>query len=310
MSNRRTVALLLVALGLFAALTTVTPHAQALPPSATATQIRIDAVTTPDYGVVPPTLAAPYAVVTAGVDFTVVATFLDANGTPAPLASKSTNVRITLNTANGPLVANQTVAGGATSKAFTGLRITNASTGVSLHLETTQLKTVVSGDTGTFPVNKAATASPNAANKLSVGAGGGVGTSCFPTATATTCAELQVPGGGKALLSLELCDLGPSCAANRDVVGAYVKVVGAPATMVYKCDKTACQGSGVTSYSLKVQAVAGAPAETAPACPSKGVLGDGQQFCLDYRASKRDNASDLNLVLLFVEDPRVTIPAG
>jgi hypothetical protein len=48
----------------------------------------------------------------------------------------------------------------------------------------------------------------------------------------------------------------------------------------------------------------------APACPSKGVIGEGQPHCVDYRASKRDNAGDLNLVLLFFEDPRVTIPAG
>ena len=80
--------------------------------------------------------------------------------------------------------------------------------------------------------------------------------------------------------------------------------------MVYKCDESACPGSGVTSYSLSVQEVAGGPVVTAPACASKGVLGSGENFCLDYRSSKRDNASDLNLVLLFREDPRVTIPAG
>ena len=312
MSARRTLALLLGLLGLVAGLSAGAPGAQALAPSAAATTIKVRSVFTPGYATTPDTAASPFAVVTAGVDFSVDATFLDAAGNPAPLANKSTNVRITVDSAAGALVANQTVPGGATSFTFTGLRINSPSTGLSLHLETTQLKTVVTGSTEqSFPVNKAATTT-SGSTKLSVGAGGGVGTGCFPTATETTCAELSLPSStGNAVLSLELCDGVLACPVKRDVVGAYVKVgTTTPATMVYKCDKTACPGSGVTSYSLNVQAVANGPVVTAPPCPSKGVLGLAQDFCVDYRASKRDNASDLNLVLLFVEDPRVTIPAG
>jgi hypothetical protein len=320
MSARRTLALLLGLFGLLAALVTGVTSAQALPPSAAATQIRVDSVSTPAYGTVPQTLTTPYAVVTTGVDFSVAASFLDAAGNPAPLASKTTNVRITAVTSAGSvLVADKAVPGGSTSFTFTGLRINSASTGLTLHLETTQLKTLVTGDSGSFPVNKAVTTAPGNSALSSVGAGGGDGLGCFPTATQTTCAELRLPTPGgtttTVLLSLELCDAIFSCPTNHDVVGAYVGLNGLydrthPASLVYKCDKTACAGGGVSSYSLNVQVVANGPVVTAPPCPSKGVIGTGQQFCVDYRASKRDNASDLNLVLLFFEDPRVTIPAG
>jgi hypothetical protein len=320
MSARRTLALLLGVLGLAAGLLVGVPTAQALSPAHTATQIRVDSVSTSTYGSVPQTQATPYAVVTAGVDFSVATTFLDSSGNPASLANKATNVRITaVSTSGSVLVADKTVPGGATTFTFTGLRISAPSTGLHLHLETTQLKTLVTGDSGSFPVNKAVTTAPGSSSLSSVGAGGGDGQSCFPTATETTCAELRLPTPGgtttTVLLSLELCDAIFSCPTNHDVVGAYVGLNGLysrtnPATMVYKCDKTACAGGGVTSYSLNVQAVANGPVVTAPSCPSKGVIGPGQDFCVDYRASKRDNASDLNLVLLFFEDPRVTIPAG
>ena len=322
MSRRNSIVVLLLGLlGLVAGLLVATTPAQALAPSAAATSIRVDSVTTPSYGAIPQTQGTPYAVVTAGVDFSVATTFLDDTGQPAPLANKSVTVRITAVTPDGTVipVADRTVAGGLTGATFQNLQISSARTSVHLHLETLGLKTVVSGDSGSFAVNKAVTTAPGSSALSSVGAGGGDGKSCFPTATQTTCAELRLPTPGgtttSVLLSLELCDALFSCPANHDVAGALVGLNGLyspsnPAQLVYKCDKTACPGSGVTSYRLNVQLAYGGPVETAPPCPSKGTLGPDQKFCLDYRASKRDNASDLNLVLNFDEDARVTIPAG
>ena len=46
----------------------------------------------------------------------------------------------------------------------------------------------------------------------------------------------------------------------------------------------------------------------APPCPSKGVLGTDQTFCLDTVQSKRDGAGDLYSVILFDHDIRGSYP--
>jgi hypothetical protein len=46
---------------------------------------------------------------------------------------------------------------------------------------------------------------------------------------------------------------------------------------------------------------------TTPTCPAQGVIGADQEFCTDTVSSRRDNAGDLRLVVLFLEDVRGTI---
>jgi hypothetical protein len=82
----------------------------------------------------------------------------------------------------------------------------------------------------------------------------------------------------------------------------------APATLVVKCDKSLCAGGGINSYHLGVVLVPGTPEQIAPSCPSKGVVGATQSFCVDYVQSTRDNAGDTHLFLLFVEDAKVRFP--
>jgi hypothetical protein len=85
-----------------------------------------------------------------------------------------------------------------------------------------------------------------------------------------------------------------------------------PWTMVVQCDRTACAGKGVTSYSMFIDGDDDGTFITSPACvsndhdiidPSLTVTDpiSGQpkpaQFCTDYVASHRDNAQDLILVV-------------
>jgi hypothetical protein len=151
------------------------------------------------------------------------------------------------------------------------------------------------------------------------------GTACSPDKTTTTCADLVLPNGTlqNLVLSTGLCDpvlLG--CGSNKLLVQALVDLNGysrtSPATLIVKCDKTACPGSGVPSYHLLVNlAPQGSlvdPTTTdgfAPACTDKGVvdpLPNPHTYCVDYRQSKRDNAGDLYLFLLFAQDARAGMP--
>ena len=80
-----------------------------------------------------------------------------------------------------------------------------------------------------------------------------------------------------------------------------------PAKMTIVCDKSVCGQGGVSKFrALWSQAATGTLATT-PVCPAKGVIGSDQEFCTDTAASTRDNAGDLHLVVLFLNDVRGTI---
>jgi hypothetical protein len=82
-----------------------------------------------------------------------------------------------------------------------------------------------------------------------------------------------------------------------------------PATLLLQCDKSQCAGKGVSSYTAKVSLSATADLKVSPACTSKGVIQNDPtvDFCTDYVSSKRNNAGDLILVVLFFTDMRATI---
>lgn len=151
------------------------------------------------------------------------------------------------------------------------------------------------------------------------------GTACSPDKTTTTCADLVLPNGTlqNLVLSTGLCDpalLG--CGSNKLLVQALVDLTGysrtSPATLIVKCDKTACPGSGVPNFHLLVNlAPQGSLVDPlqadgfAPSCTTKGVvdpLPSPYTYCVDYRSSKRDNAGDLLLALLFSKDARAGMP--
>lgn len=149
---------------------------------------------------------------------------------------------------------------------------------------------------------------------------------CAPTATPgnTMCADLVLPGGALSsqVLTTGLCDSFLGCGSDKTVVQALVDLGTryprtAPATLIVKCDKSVCPGSSVSGYRLLVNLTpdqplgsitAYSPDGYAPACPSKGVVGPDQSYCVDYVQSKRDNAGDTLLFLLFTEDARASAP--
>ena len=83
-----------------------------------------------------------------------------------------------------------------------------------------------------------------------------------------------------------------------------------PLKVLWKCDKSVCEtgkkgpSSGVPFNTLFVQLVDGEPFVPSPACPSKGTIGEDQQFCTDYVESNR-SAGDLILPVLFAIDWRM-----
>jgi hypothetical protein len=144
------------------------------------------------------------------------------------------------------------------------------------------------------------------------------GTECAPDNQTKICADLVLPLGTpkNLVVTTGLCDpvlLG--CGADKLLVQALVDLTGYdrdhPATLIVKCDKSACKGGGVTSYHLLVNlAPQGSLGGNVPACTDKGVIDPAPalSYCVDYRQSTRDNAGDLHLFLLFSEDARAGMP--
>ena len=143
-----------------------------------------------------------------------------------------------------------------------------------------------------------------------------------PTAAVPNCGQLLLPNGasGHVTLSVGSCDgLGP-CRTAGDTEALVVTAIAnlkdsagnplynrtSPATVVLGCDKDLCRelANGVPKipvlYTLNNT---GTLDKVAPECPAKGVLGEGQEACVDYVQSSRQQG-DLYLYLLFAADIR------
>lgn len=139
------------------------------------------------------------------------------------------------------------------------------------------------------------------------------------------CGVVSLPAGatGSVGLSLGACPVGETCSGNAlvtqlignlnstqlDQNGQPIPLYSstAPATMTIICDKSICGQGGVTKFTaLWSQSATGALQES-PACPAKGTIDQNQTYCTDYVSSTRDNAGDLHLVVLFLQDVRGTI---
>jgi hypothetical protein len=314
-------ATLVVAFGLLLAMLTPMLGADAAAPPAPATQIVFTSVQTPSTTIqVPDTPGAPTSFIVKGVPFNVDVALRDANGSPAPLSStKDVDVALRVSDAPG-VIARVTVPSGATTATFKGITLPTAANGVQLTARSEPKKPAeaITGTSAAFDVLRDFVASP-VARLTSIGSGGGLNASCDATPGEPVCADLLLDQArvtsANLLLSLGLCDQQVACRPGGSVVQVLVGLTdlnsGAPAaTLVMKCDKSLCGGGGVPSFGLLVDLTyAGAPTTTAaPPCPDKGVLGSGQDFCVDYVQSTRSNAGDLFLYLLFDQDARVRFP--
>jgi hypothetical protein len=145
---------------------------------------------------------------------------------------------------------------------------------------------------------------------------------CTPTAEVPNCGQLLLPNGasGHVTLSVGSCDgLGPcrtagdiaalvvTAAANlKDSAGNPLYSRTSPATVVLGCDKDLCRelANGVPKIDVLYTLDNTGPLDkVAPECPAKGVLGEGQEACVDYVQSTRKQG-DLYLFLLFAADIR------
>jgi len=138
---------------------------------------------------------------------------------------------------------------------------------------------------------------------------------CVLGADNPTCVSLSVDGAvaGNVLLSTSECatfpGTGVDCTTKKGKSTLVAQTLvdlqpGQVATAILYCDKSLCGNGGVTQFVPLVDkgnTGAFAPAEE---CPEKGVVGEGQGICVDFRQSTRFNAGDLATYILFDDDAR------
>jgi hypothetical protein len=94
-------------------------------------------------------------------------------------------------------------------------------------------------------------------------------------------------------------------ASLRDFDGDLLYSRKHPAKVILACDETLCPNTkDVTKFKvLYTLNNTGPLKKVAPPCPKRGVLGKGQEACVDYERSKRRDG-DLYLPVLFKDDGR------
>jgi hypothetical protein len=201
------------------------------------------------------------------------------------------------------------------------LKLMGQANGVVITADGTGPQSTWNASSAAHPVDVALKASSSPTSTAFWGTAGA--TPCAPDNTTgnRVCADLVLPAGvtSDVVLTTGLCDAVVTCGANKDLVQVLADLTGVtrtkPATLILKCDKSACAGGGVPSYYVlfSISPDSSVPLSTAPACSKKGVVDlaymtpDGG-YCVDYRQSKRDNAGDLHLYLLFTQDARGSMP--
>ncbi|MGH3348935.1 MAG: hypothetical protein ACRDO4_18300, partial [Nocardioides sp.] len=249
--------------------------------------------------------------------------FYDAAGQPAAF-SQDTPLRISTNTGSGnaPSPAMGTAPGGSTSVTLT----------TSLPKPANQVQVTVSAPT--LKGSKAVTpgiSSPDqwfdvlaelryeastAGTPFAAGIGGD--SNCTSaTRENPVCGTLLLPSGAQSsqvLLSRGLCDaVYADCGSARGSViqflgnldGLYTQT--SPATMLVRCDKSLCGRGAIARNGLSYSLLGNAALAPAPTCPGKNRIGDGQEVCVDYVQSSRDNAGDTHLFLLLTSDARISV---
>ncbi|MDL9981036.1 hypothetical protein [Microbacterium candidum] len=291
----------------------VAPAAAEAAPPPTPTSMTVVAQTDPAIaaqlaGV--PSQALPSVLTAAGKPFQLVIA-LWIGSTPASYSTAMT-VNLTASTGPGQLSVTQIVIPAGATGATVSESYSAATTSLQVTATTGTKKAPLIATTGAFPVEKNLAVFSGQSSSLTGGTAGADGAGCTTVTPAQPmCGILSLPKGanGSVALSLGLCPAGQPCSkgalvtqfiANMD--GLYTRT--APAKMTIICDKSLCGQAGVNKFSaVWSQSATGALAVVQP-CPSKGVIGASQNFCTDYVQSTRDNAGDLLLVVLFLNDLR------
>jgi len=266
-----------------------------------------------------PSGSVPYAVVQAGVPFTVTVSFSDANDNPMSF-NANTNLKITSTAGTLSPATGVAYAGHSTAEITTTLATAANRVGLTV--------TVAQG-----PAKGLSTGAPNATqlfdvltnvtltdSSLNFQQGIGGETDCTnATPSAPVCGIMVLPDGttsSKVLLSLGVCDVVyVHCRETNGgkTPGAVIQALFAdgglysstsPATLIIKCDKTLCGGGSIQSVPVEFARGGNAELTQAPPCPAKGTLASLEDVCVDYVQSKRDGSGDTILYLLFAQDMR------
>lgn len=238
--------------------------------------------------------------------------------------AKDTKLKLTPSLASGATPAGKVrptsviMPAGVNSAAFT-MSYSAVDNGVQVTVSVANASTyhpVTPGTTDPFDVLKALTTFASDDPRLETGLGVG-NRNCAATTTESECGTLVLSEGlasPAGALSLGACTDDLGCTPGSQVV-QFVGDLGSayspetPAVLVIRCDKTLCAGKGVTYYTVKLSFETSGPLDLeAMPCVTKGVAldGYGNDYCVDYRQSHRDNAGDLLLYLLFTHDMRAS----
>jgi hypothetical protein len=264
--------------------------------------------------------------------FNVVVQVVDDHGQPV-IVSEPTKIKLKEVSGPGELGGNTTaiIQAGFSSTIITGATYSQFANGVVLKVK------VVYGDhlkPGKITVEVALTA---------VGADAKPGTAltlmdpkcAAPTSTVPTCGFLNLNNGadGHVTLSVgscdDLADKFGGCRERADTEALVITAIGSlkdadgdplyskkhPAKLILACDKVLCGKNGHKTYGKngykkpKIRVLytlnnTGPLTNVAPPCPKKGVLGKGQEVCVDYENSKRRDG-DLYLPVLYKVDVRM-----
>lgn len=213
-----------------------------------------------------------------------------------------------------------TIPGGSSTVTITGATYSAVANGVTLTASETSGPALTSG---TATINVAHTAfrtqaSPHQALDVT-------DPSCsVPTADTPTCGFLLLDNGasGDVLMSVGSCSGITTClktgSTSAELVTASINLKDAdgmplytradPATIVLGCDKTLCAKGGVAKFPVVVDLTDSGTFTTLDYCPAKGVVGAGQDACLDPVQSTKDGSGDVYSYVLFVHDIRITQP--
>ena len=192
---------------------------------------------------------------------------------------------------------------------------THPTPALQITARTVNKKSVLTGSTASFPIDLVLNLLDGQSGALKSGTAGADGSACTTVDPAhPMCGILFLPNGasGRVALSLGLCPTGQTCRDGGlvtqflgDMSDLYTRESAAQMTIV--CDKSLCGGGGVPAFRALWSQEATGELLITPACPAKGIIGADQEFCTDTVSSKRDNAGDLRLVVLFLKDVRGTI---
>lgn len=177
-------------------------------------------------------------------------------------------------------------------------------------------KTALTASTQSFRVEDVLTLLAGDTPSLKNGTAGADGAGCSVVDPAhPMCGVISLPRGatGTVGLSLGQCPAGQACPkgalvtqliANLTNANGAIYSRSAPAVMTIICDKSVCGKKGVTDVTALWSQSATGDLLPAPACPAKRTIGANQAYCTDYVSSTKDNAGDVHLVVLFLNDVR------